>query len=94
MGAGTLKTNLIIHHGITDVFCQATKPIHILSAIQESHVLPTCCQQDQVTEDNLQFSGSSHMLDQFLVMRRLRLLFECFSSPLFPDLALRNRLAK
>ena len=66
MGPSTLKTNLIIHHGIADIFCQDTEHIDILGAIQESCDLPTCCQWDQVTEDDLQFSGSPCVLDPTL----------------------------
>jgi len=32
-----LRTNLVIHHGITDILNQTTKLIHILSTVQELH---------------------------------------------------------
>jgi hypothetical protein len=35
VGASTPRTNLIIHHGVTDIFYQATNSIHILATVQD-----------------------------------------------------------
>jgi len=37
VGAGTLRTNLIVHYGIVDILDQAPKLIHILGAFQEPY---------------------------------------------------------
>ena len=55
IGAIILRTNLIVHHGITDIFNQATKFIHILSTIQEPCDFPPFCQWDEVLENTIQF---------------------------------------
>ena len=44
VGASVSGTNLIVYHRGADIFCQAAKPIHILSAIQKSCDLPTFLQ--------------------------------------------------
>ena len=49
------RTNLIVHHSITDVLRQTTEPIHIVGTIQESCDLPTFCQRDEVSKNNIQF---------------------------------------
>jgi len=50
-GTSIQGTNLIVHHGITDILCQACKPIHILHAILESRDLSPFCQWDKVPEN-------------------------------------------
>ena len=54
-GATTLRTNLVIHHGVADIFGQAAKFIHILSAIQEPGHLASLPQRYEVSENIVQF---------------------------------------
>jgi len=53
-----LRTNLIVHHGITYIFNQATKSINILSAIQEPGDLPPFSKWEEVLENLVQFPNS------------------------------------
>ena len=50
MGASALRTNLIIHHGFTDILSQITKLIHIVGTIQEPRDLTSLFQWDKVSE--------------------------------------------
>ena len=95
MRASTLRTNLIVHHRIPDIFCQATKLIYVLHTIQESCNLPTFCEWDEVSENNLQFSGGVMYVSQVLVLEKItRVPFEYFSPLLLPDLVLRDGLVE
>ena len=95
MGVNTLRTNLIVHHGITDIFRQAPKPGYILGAIQESRDLPPFCQRAEVSEDGLQFPSNFCTSNPSLCLGEDRgLPFEGLSSPLLPELAFRNRLTE
>ena len=58
-----LRANLIVHHGITDIFNQATEFIHILSAIQESCNLAPFCKWEEVLKNLVQFPSNAHMSD-------------------------------
>jgi len=51
VGARTKKTNLIFHHGVTDIVGQAVKLSHILCAVQEPFNLALLFQWDKVLED-------------------------------------------
>ena len=55
MALSTLSTNLVIHHGITDILSQATEFIHILSAVQEPCDPASLFQWGEVLKDLLQF---------------------------------------
>ena len=61
MGAFTLRTNLIIHHGITDILNQATESVHILSAVQELCDPASLFQWDEGLEDIIQFPNRPHI---------------------------------
>lgn len=50
-GVSTLRTNLIIHHSIADIFRQVAKSIHILGGIQQFGNLPSFNQRDEVSEN-------------------------------------------
>ena len=50
-----MRANLIVHHGVTDILNQATKFIHILSAIQKPCDFPLFHQWDEVLENLVQF---------------------------------------
>jgi len=55
VGARTLRTNLIIHHGVADILDQATKLIHIIGAFQEPCDLASLFQWGEVSENIIQF---------------------------------------
>ena len=57
MEADTLRTNLIIHHGIADILDQAGKLIHIGGAVQEPCDLASLLQWDEVLKNIVQFPG-------------------------------------
>ena len=59
VGADTLWTNLIIHHGITDILDQTSKLIHILGAFQEPNDFAWLFQWDEVLENIIQFPSQS-----------------------------------
>ena len=50
-GAKTSRTNLIVHHGVTDILGQAAKLIDVLGAIQEPRDLASLCQWDEFSEN-------------------------------------------
>ena len=56
VGARALTTNLVLHHGITNIFDNAAELFHILSAVEESCDLPSLCQRQKVIEDDIQFA--------------------------------------
>ena len=55
VGAGTLRTNLIIQHGIIDILGQTTKLVHIFSTVQEPCDLASLFQWDEILENIIQF---------------------------------------
>ena len=55
----TLKTNLILHHGISDILNKATEFFHILSIFQELCDCALLCQWGKGLEDMIQFPDSS-----------------------------------
>jgi len=55
VGARNSRTNLIIHHGVTDIFDQAAKFSHILGAVEEPRDFASLCQRDEILEDIIQF---------------------------------------
>jgi hypothetical protein len=63
MGVRVSRTNLIIHHGVADIFDHAAKPIHILGAVQEPCDFASLCQWDEVFKDILQFPSKSWASD-------------------------------
>jgi hypothetical protein len=63
MGAGTLRTNLVIHHRVADILNQAAKPVHVLGAIQEPCDPPPLFQRDEILENLIQFPSDPRMSD-------------------------------
>ena len=59
----TLKTNLVIHHGITDIIGQAAKLVHVLGAVQEPRDLASLFQWDEIFKNFIQFPSGSHVSD-------------------------------
>ena len=57
------RTNLIVHHGVTDLFNKTTKFIHVLGAVQEPRGLASFCKWDEVLENTIQFSSNTYASD-------------------------------
>jgi len=55
LGASDSGTNLIIHHGITDILDQAAKPFHIFGAVQEPCDLASPFQWGELLKNTIQF---------------------------------------
>jgi len=54
-----MGTNLILHHGITDVLDHVAELIDIVGAIQEPCDLASLCQRDEVLKDIIQLPVKS-----------------------------------
>ena len=68
--ASTLNTDLIVHHGVTDVLNQAVKFTHILGAVQEPCDLSPPFQWDEVLENVIQFPGKLYVSDWVSALER------------------------
>ena len=55
--ARNLWTDLIVHHGVTDVLDQAAKFIYVCGAVQKTRDLASPFQRDEVFEDIIEFPG-------------------------------------
>jgi len=65
--ASILRTNLVIHHGVTDILDQAAKFVHILGAVQEPCDFASLCKWVDLLKNIVQFPSKSHTSDQFPV---------------------------
>ena len=54
-----MSTNLIIHHGVTDVLDQAAELIRIIGTVQEPRDLASLFQWDKVLKNIIQFPSRS-----------------------------------
>jgi hypothetical protein len=68
MDVGAPRTNLIIHQRIADILDQATKPAHILGAVQESRDPPLFFKRDEVLENLIQFPSNPYTSDRLLTL--------------------------
>jgi len=73
---GTPGTNLIIHHGLTQVFDQTAKPIHILGAVKVAGDLSSLCQWGEVFEKAIQIPANTCTSDRPLTSEIVGLPFE------------------
>ena len=91
-GAGTniLRTNLIIHHSITDILGQVAKFSHVFSTVQEPRDLASLLQRDEVSENMIQFPSRFSTSDRPSTLESVELPFEGLP-PFFFGLTLRNR---
>ena len=55
-GASALETNLVFHHGVTDIFNHPTEFIHVVSILQELHNIALLFQHVEVFEHVTQFA--------------------------------------
>ena len=60
----TLRTNLILHHGISDILNQATKLLHVLSIFQELRDHALLCQWGKGFENIIQFPDDFNLSNQ------------------------------
>ena len=87
VGAGTLGTNLVIHHGVTDILDQVAKLIHILGAVQELCDLASLCKWGEGLDNTIQFPGNACTSDISLTSEcvgyrlRISLLSSSLTSP-------------
>jgi len=91
VGASTMKTNLIIHHGVADILDQAAKLIHILGAVQERRDPALLCQWGKVSKNVIQFSNESYKSDRPSILESVYLPFKNLPPLFLFDLTLRNR---
>jgi hypothetical protein len=91
MDVGALRTNLIIHHRITDILGQAAKLVYIFSAVQESRDLPPFFQRDEVLENLVQFPGKSYTSDCLSRLKGVGLPFKDRPPPFLLGLTFGNR---
>jgi len=94
MGSGTARTNLIFHHGVTDVVDQAAKFIQIPCAVQESCDFASLPQRDEVLKNIIQFPVESYTSDRPSTWMSIGLPFEGRPPLFLLDLALGNRRAQ
>ena len=87
---GTLRTNLIIHHGVMDVLNQATELIHILSAVQEPRDPAPLFQRDKVSMDIIQLPSGSCVSGQPSTLEIMGLPFEGLPPLFLLNFTLRN----
>lgn len=62
-GASALGTNLILHHGVTDILNNPVELIHILCAVYESRDPISLCQRLEFFEDTVQFTIENRTSD-------------------------------
>ena len=71
VGADTLGTNLIIHHGIADILNEASKLSHVFGAFQELNDFAWLFQWDEVLENTIQFPSKPCTSDRVLTLKRV-----------------------
>ena len=71
VGAGTLRTNLIVHHAIADILDQAAKLIHILGAFQEPRDFVSLFQWDEDLKNTIQFPSKLCTSDWISTLERV-----------------------
>jgi len=92
--ASTLRTNLVVHHGVADILDQAAKFVYILGAVQEPCDFAPLCKWVDVLKNIVQFPSKLHTSDLFPVFGSDGLLFENCPPLSLPYIALRSRRAK
>ena len=61
-----LATNLIVHHGIANIFNQATQFIRVLDVVEEALNLPLLCQWLKLSSNAFQFPNNPRLSDSVL----------------------------
>jgi hypothetical protein len=88
--AGTLRTNLVIHHGVTDIFRHVAKLIRILGAVQEPRDIASLCQWGEVLKNVIEFPNNPYTSDWLSMLDNVGLPFEGHPPLFLLDLTLRN----
>jgi len=92
--ASTPRTNLVVHHGVTDILDQAAKFVHVLGAVQEPCDFASLCKWVDILKNIVQFPSKLHTSGQFQIFGSEDLLFEnCPPLSLF-CITLRSRRAE
>ena len=58
-----MGTNLIVHHGITDILSHPSELIYVLGAVQEPRDLASLLQRNEVSENAIQFPNKPYTSD-------------------------------
>ena len=85
-----MRTNLILHHCITDIVNHATKLVRSLGAGQELCDFVSLCKRNEVLENVVQFAIVPQTSDLLSISEREELPFEGVPSLLLVDLAFGN----
>ena len=91
VGTGTLRTNPIIHHGITNILSQAAKLVHIFGAVQEPRRPASLFQWDEILENFIQFPSKSCTSGQPSTLESVELPFEGLPPFFLFDFTFRDR---
>ena len=91
VGAIALGTNLVIHHGVTDIVSQAAKLLHILSTVQELCDPSLLLQWDELLKNIIQSPNGWLVLDHPPTLEGVGLLFKDLPSLFLLCLTLGNR---
>ena len=71
-----LVTNLVVHHGVANIFNQANKFVRILDVAEESLDVPLFRQWGQITKNASQFPSSPHSQALLPILERTGLPFQ------------------
>ena len=74
--ANALSTNLILHHGVADIFNHAAKLLHILCVVGELCDLASLCQQHEVLKNIIQLAIKKWISGQLWGLESVILPFE------------------
>jgi hypothetical protein len=94
VGASTLRTNLIVRHGVTDNFYKAAKFIRIFDVVEETLDLPLFYQWLEVSESVFQFPDNPCLSDSTLSPWKVKSPFQFLPPRSFLDIAFRNGCAE
>jgi hypothetical protein len=87
-----MGTNLVIHHGVTNILSQSGQYLRILDVVEESSGSAPLCQRFQISKSIFQLPGNANSVSTLeLIMSTV--LFELLPSLYLLDLALRSRSA-
>jgi len=85
-----MRTNLILHHGVTDIIDHATKLAQILYTVQEPRDFASLFQWDEILKDTIQFAIKPCASDRPSTLVSMGLPFEGLPPLFLFDLTLRH----
>ena len=89
--ANALSTNLILHHGVTDIFNHAAKLLHILCVVEEPCDLASLCQRHEVLKNIIQLAIKKRISGRLWGLESVILPFEGLPPLFLLNLILWNR---